>query len=90
MTASYVGPRAFGSPGGAPRLAQSPAAGSVARSSASGRWSEMEAAFAAGGEQQIKEEYASPHANVALEPALLDTAGWTPPRWVSRQRAELP
>jgi hypothetical protein len=49
-----------------------------------GGWLEMEVLFLANGEQQVKEEYLDPRANVKLDPAIFDPSAWRAPGWVSR------
>jgi len=47
-----------------------------------GGWLEMEVLFLTNGEQKVKEEYSSPKANVALDPAIFDPRTWKAPGWV--------
>lgn len=47
-----------------------------------GGWLGMEVLFLANGEQKVREEYSSPRANVALDPAIFDPHAWKAPGWV--------
>jgi hypothetical protein len=48
-----------------------------------GGWVETEVLFLANGQQQGKEEYSDPKANVELDPAIFDPRAWKAPGWVN-------